>query len=113
MGGNKFSYAKGRRQEYLCRRLDAMLRWLAGILLGCGAALAVSGCPHVTPEKSGREWMADGLAHSSQGRWDDAIADFSEVLRLEPKSREALILRAKASLSNNDADQALEDSQAA
>jgi tetratricopeptide (TPR) repeat protein len=94
-------------------RLDPMFKRLAEILFGCGAALALSGCPHVTPEKSAREWMADGLAHSSQGRWDDAIEDFAEVLRREPKSREALVLRAKASLNNNDADQALEDSQAA
>jgi tetratricopeptide (TPR) repeat protein len=89
-----------------------MLKRLAGILVAC-AALAVSGCPNVMPERSAREWMADGRTHSAQTRWDDAIADFTEVLRLEPRSREALVLRARASLHNGDSDQALEDCRAA
>jgi tetratricopeptide (TPR) repeat protein len=90
-----------------------MLRRPATILFSCGAALTLSGCPHVTPEKSAREWMTDGRTHSAQERWDDAIADFTEVLRLEPRFREALVLRAHASAKNGDADQALEDCQAA
>jgi tetratricopeptide (TPR) repeat protein len=57
--------------------------------------------------------MADGRAHSALGRWEDAIADFTEVLRLEPASREAMVLRARASNHIGDADQALEDSKAA
>ena len=89
-----------------------MSRRLAGILVGC-VALAVSGCPNFMPEKSAREWMADGRAHCTQARWEDAIADFTEVLRLEPKSHEALVLRARASDENGDVDQALEDSDAA
>lgn len=89
-----------------------MLKRLVKILAG-SAALTVSGCPNVMPERSAREWMADGRAHSSQMRWEDAIADFTEVLRLEPKSREALVLRARASLNNRDMDQALEDGKAA
>ena len=89
-----------------------MSKRLAGILFVC-EALALSGCPNVMPERSAREWMADGRAHSAQWRWDDAIADFTEVLRLEPRCREALVLRAHASFDNGDADQALEDSNAA
>jgi tetratricopeptide (TPR) repeat protein len=89
-----------------------MPRRLSKILVGC-TALMVSGCPNIMPERSAREWMVDGRAHSAQMRWEDAIADFTEVLRLEPKCREALIQRAHASLNNGDADQALEDSKAA
>jgi tetratricopeptide (TPR) repeat protein len=89
-----------------------MLKRLAGILFGC-VALALSGCPNITSEKSAAEWMADGRTHSDQLRWDDAIADFTEALRLEPGSREALVRRAHARDSNGDADQALEDCEAA
>jgi tetratricopeptide (TPR) repeat protein len=88
-----------------------MLKRLARILFGC-TALAVSGCPNFIPEKSAREWMADGRAHSAQARWEDAIADYTEVLRLEPGSREALVQRARASDKNGDVDQALEDCDA-
>ncbi len=94
------------------RRLDLMLKSLAKILFGC-AALLVSGCPQVMPEKSAREWLADGRSHSDQLRWDDAIADFTEVLRLEPTSREALVQRARARFQIGDADQALDDCEAA
>src|SRR5882724_939074 len=89
-----------------------MLKRLAGILFGC-AALAASGCPNAMPERSAREWMADGRAHSAEARWEDAIADCTEVLRLEPKSHEALVLRARASDKNGDMEQALLDSKAA
>jgi tetratricopeptide (TPR) repeat protein len=89
-----------------------MSKRLAGILVGC-AAVAASGCPNFIPEKSAREWMADGRAHSAQARWEDAIADFTEVLRLEPESRDALVQRARASEKNGDMDQALEDCKAA
>jgi tetratricopeptide (TPR) repeat protein len=57
--------------------------------------------------------MADGRLHSAEGRWEDAIADFTEVLRLEPRSREALVQRARASNHLGDVDQALADSKAA
>jgi tetratricopeptide (TPR) repeat protein len=89
-----------------------MLKRLANILVS-SVALAVLGCPNVIPERSAREWMADGRIHSAEARWDDAIADFTEVLRLEPKSREALVQRAHASYQNGDADQALDDCDAA
>src|SRR5262245_27939609 len=89
-----------------------MLKRLAKILFGC-AALAASGCPNVTPEKSAREWMAEGRPPSAQLQWEDAIADFTAALRLEPTSGEALVQRAHASFNNGDADQALEDCEAA
>jgi tetratricopeptide (TPR) repeat protein len=83
------------------------------MLFVCGALLAVLGCPNVTPEKSVREWMVDGRTHCAEARWDDAVADFTEVLRQAPQTREALVLRAHASVNIGDADQALEDCEAA
>jgi serine/threonine-protein kinase len=89
------------------------MRRLTTILFGCVALLAAWGCPQVTPDKPAREWIADGRTHSAQERWDDAVADCTEALRQDPKSREALVLRAHASFNNGDQEQALEDSQAA
>jgi tetratricopeptide (TPR) repeat protein len=88
------------------------VKLLARILVSC-AVLVVSGCANIVPEKSAREWMADGRNHSALAHWDDAIADFTEVLRLEPGSREALVLRAHASYQNGDVNQALDDCEAA
>ena len=85
-----------------------MLRRLSEILFGC-VAVAALGCPSIMPERSAREWMADGRAHSAQARWEDAIADFTEAIRQLVKMAAAAngLFQPEANLANTHVKRAL------
>jgi tetratricopeptide (TPR) repeat protein len=72
-------------------------------------AVLVSGCMGPPQEKMPGEWFADGLKHAEQGDVDDAIADFTEVIKLDPKSTAAYYHRGQLHRRNGEIELAKAD----
>jgi tetratricopeptide (TPR) repeat protein len=67
----------------------------------------------VTKEKNGENYHLRGVAYLAHGQFDNAIADFTESLRLKPRNAGALNNRGQASYSKGDFKSAVQDFTAA
>ena len=90
--------------------LYALSRFILGLLLafislaGCATPVVVQPEPERTPAETA---FQRGVAALTRGTYDQAIADFTEVLRLTPNRVEAYHNRGEAYRLNGDYDQAL------
>lgn len=67
----------------------------------------------VTKEKNGENYHLRGVAYLAHGQFDNAIADFTESLRLKPRNAGALNNRGQANYSKGDFKSAVQDFTAA